>query len=354
MKKMLSMLMAIISVFVLVACGNSKKHEGEAKTPNDSSTQNGKNFEDLIKEFESNGFINVKTEKIEDLIVGWLTKDGEVESVSVGGDTEYKANKWYPNDIEVIIKYHTFKSTEEKPEEEVTVTEEKIEVSYPSENAMRAVVVAFTNYYAMDVFTSDGNNYDETKFHAYSDTTGDPAQYFMYVNSPGTWQGVNENTWHVNNLELKTYAYGSLIKASLDVIFDGENYKIINLNGTGLSNIDISSFENERDLALFFTVSPKLIENNRDNNEVNALDHSQELTKAAAREAFEIYGESVFPYGFECHWLTGVITEEQSYDGSWFFKVEVTITNEYGTKQKVIAEGTINNITKSVEGFNVN
>ncbi|WP_060673681.1 hypothetical protein [Rossellomorea vietnamensis] len=54
----------------------------------------------------------MRTEKQEDLVTGWLTKDGEVESVSVDGDKDYSPDEWYSNDVEVVITFHTF------PEEE--------------------------------------------------------------------------------------------------------------------------------------------------------------------------------------------------------------------------------------------
>lgn len=46
------------------------------------------------------------------MITGWLTKDGEVKSVSVNGDEDYAPDRWYPNDVEVIISYHTFPEDE--------------------------------------------------------------------------------------------------------------------------------------------------------------------------------------------------------------------------------------------------
>ena len=73
----------------------------------------GKNFEDVIKIFEKEGFTNIKTEKIDDLIFGWLTEEGEVEEVSVGGDVGYSPDEWVPADIEVIVKYHCFPDEEE-------------------------------------------------------------------------------------------------------------------------------------------------------------------------------------------------------------------------------------------------
>ena len=115
MKKMISVLLACIMVMALVGCGgNSNKHEGEAKTPSGSSAQKGRDYNKVVDDFKSNGFKNIKTEKIEDLIAGWITKDGEVKEVSVNGNVDYSADKWISADAEVIIKYHTFKKDDAK------------------------------------------------------------------------------------------------------------------------------------------------------------------------------------------------------------------------------------------------
>lgn len=109
MKRTLSVLVACIMTIALVGCvGNSNGHEGEAKTPSGSSTQKGRDYQTVFNDFEKKGFKNIKAEKLEDLVTGWITKDGEVESVSVDGNKDYSPDVWYRNDIEVIITYHTF------------------------------------------------------------------------------------------------------------------------------------------------------------------------------------------------------------------------------------------------------
>lgn len=111
MKRIVGILIACILIIVLMRCGgnsNENEHEGEAKTPSGSIIQKGREYQDVIKEFEGKGFKNIKTEVLDDLITGWLIKDGEVESVSVDGDEDYSPDVWYLNDVEVIITYHTF------------------------------------------------------------------------------------------------------------------------------------------------------------------------------------------------------------------------------------------------------
>ncbi|MGG3916019.1 DUF4839 domain-containing protein [Rossellomorea vietnamensis] len=112
MKKIISIFIACI-IITLVGCSGDG-HEGEAKTPSGSSVQKGRDYEEVVNEFKEKGFKNMRTEKLEDLVTGWLTKDGEVESVSVDGDQDYSPDQWYSNDVEVVITYHTFPEKEER------------------------------------------------------------------------------------------------------------------------------------------------------------------------------------------------------------------------------------------------
>ena len=100
-------IICLVVSMMLFGCGGDE-HADQAKTPSGSDAQKGRLYEEVVRDFEDRGFINVKTEKIEDLITGWLTEDGEVEKVTVGGDEEYVSDTWVANDTEVVIynKYY--------------------------------------------------------------------------------------------------------------------------------------------------------------------------------------------------------------------------------------------------------
>ena len=105
--KGLSLLMVlVVSSFLFIGCACSEEHEGECKPP--GSSMIGKNYQDVKTQFETAGFKNVTTEPIEDLITGWVNKDGAVETVSIDGDDSYSNKKWYKDDAKVVIRYHTF------------------------------------------------------------------------------------------------------------------------------------------------------------------------------------------------------------------------------------------------------
>ena len=112
MKRIASLIILCILTITLAGCGGNK-HEGEAKTPSESSIQKGRDYQDVIDDFKGQGFTNIQTEVLDDLVTGWMVKDGEVESVSVDGDEGYSSDSWYQNDVEVVITYHTFPDEEE-------------------------------------------------------------------------------------------------------------------------------------------------------------------------------------------------------------------------------------------------
>jgi predicted nucleic-acid-binding Zn-ribbon protein len=128
---------------------DQEDHTGEAKTPAGSIIQKGDDYQEVIKRFEEQGFTNIKTEKLDDLVMGWLTKEGEVEKVSVDGDEDYSPDVWYPADVEVLITYHTFPEKDDANEgessDEVAKESQKEETPTPeqtdnSESATMAVI----------------------------------------------------------------------------------------------------------------------------------------------------------------------------------------------------------------------
>lgn len=274
---------------------------------------------------------------------------GEVVQISCIYDSNDRSQYDYLGDYKKVLKT-------------AKLLTEPLEAIFPVENAKRSAVVAITNAFAMDVFAEDGNTYDVSKFHSYADTSGNVYDYFMKVNSWGTWSAKDEQTWHVDSLILEKIS-GTVANAKLDVNFDGTNYVVSNIKGTfgnpsaSADNlIDLSEIAYGSTAPIYLTVSAELIKNNREQVKVDELDHSGDLDKYAARTAFKNYGKSLYPYGFECHWILDLRNEEQTPEGSWVFKVGVTITNQYGVKKETIAEGLISGKTDNpiVKEFYVN
>ena len=75
------------------------------------SAKDGKKMlcDELVSTLEEAGFVNITTEADRDLITGWITKEGSVEEISIGGDTKFSQNASFRPDVEIVITYHAFK-----------------------------------------------------------------------------------------------------------------------------------------------------------------------------------------------------------------------------------------------------
>lgn len=67
-----------------------------------------RNYKEVRKELREIGFTNIKTKRINDLVTGWIVKDGSIEEVSIEHLNSYKQGIVCDYDTEIIIKYHTF------------------------------------------------------------------------------------------------------------------------------------------------------------------------------------------------------------------------------------------------------
>ena len=255
-------------------------------------------------------------------------------------------------DLSEPIEETTAASTIEKPTEKDTeeTTEKEI---FPLENAKRAAVVALNNAYSWDIYGDDENTIDKSKLHTYADLSGN----YILVDSWGDWKEKDSDTWHVDNFK-GTNDTDTSIEASLDVSYDGKNYIVSNITGS-LGMVELSEIERTRsDKDVFLTVSPKLIKDDRNTEKKDKEKQKTSEAKAAlnmftAQDAFDNYGKKMYPYGFKSHWFLNSIASEQRDDGSWFFKVGVTVTNAFNVKQETVAEGIVSGTddNPNVESF---
>lgn len=126
MKRFLSLMLVICTLITVLTSCTDYIPENGVQPPLSSSKCEGEMYDDVAEQFTAAGFTNIEYEKIDDLITGWLTKDGEVEKVSIGGDEIFSTDDWYENEVEVVISYHTFpvdeteEETDSKPSPEDT------------------------------------------------------------------------------------------------------------------------------------------------------------------------------------------------------------------------------------------
>lgn len=118
--KKFGLLLLILSLLLLTcACSNTLTTEpsNAIKIPFSSSSLCGTNYQEVIEKLTAAGFTNIKTELIYDIVVGWFTADGEVDSVAINGDTSFSTGDYFAKDAEIIVTYHTWAS--DKPSENI-------------------------------------------------------------------------------------------------------------------------------------------------------------------------------------------------------------------------------------------
>ncbi len=198
MKRLIALALAVLVAASLAGCGGASQSGDTAKTPSSGSDLQGENYEDVMAQLEAAGFTNIETRKIDDLITGWLTKDGEVEEVSIDGSTDFGAGRSYPSDARVVITYHTFPETESDEVETSEPAEEEAAESTASEaddvvlsaansEELAAVlnaedpgdpkIKAFTDKYSGRTIEFDGYTWDWVNHSSYSSFSGETKVY---------------------------------------------------------------------------------------------------------------------------------------------------------------------------------
>jgi hypothetical protein len=100
--------LAVALTASLVACGTAGKPSNTAAMPEASTELKGENYQDVMTKLQAAGFTSIETSAMPDLVVGWLHKDGDVEAVSVNGETDFDADSTFPKSVRIVIRYHTF------------------------------------------------------------------------------------------------------------------------------------------------------------------------------------------------------------------------------------------------------
>lgn len=95
--------------------GTVVKHgEDEAAMPQSASSYKYQNYVDVQTELSEAGFTNISFEILYDIVIGW-TEEGEVDSISVDGNTEFEQGQIFKKDVAIVITYHMPK--EDDPDE---------------------------------------------------------------------------------------------------------------------------------------------------------------------------------------------------------------------------------------------
>lgn len=226
-----------------------------------------KNYKDVVNELRELGFTNIVEKPLYDIVLGW-TKEGEVESVTINGNSNYKQGNVFSKDSEIVVSYHL--KSENDPS--------KVKPPYDCDSIK-------------DV------NYKEA-----------------------------ENAF--KNAGFKN------IKLIEDTTTDSSKNEMAYLVRIGLTWADKSfSYDPDTEVEIYYYVYKK--------QEVKPRPEDVKLTHYGAKKAFEKYGQAIYKYGFKCHWGLDLIEAEDRDDGSIYYKVGVTITNQYNASYDAVAEGIV-------------
>lgn len=82
-----------------------------------------KDYQEVQKMLEEKGFTNISTEILYDIVFGW-TSEGEVDSVSIDGKTDYEEGEVFKKDSPIIITYHMKKADDPNNQSNNTTSEQ--------------------------------------------------------------------------------------------------------------------------------------------------------------------------------------------------------------------------------------
>ena len=154
-------------------------HIGEAETPGGADSFIGQNYKNVQTKFEEAGFQNIQTEAMDDLVLGILTEEFEVEDVSVNGDTAFSSGEWVDRNAKVLIRYHVYPEEESSSETADAESDEPQKKPLTAENCPELAGIlsnpsdldpsygAFAKAHAMEIIEFDGRIDDLTLHESY-------------------------------------------------------------------------------------------------------------------------------------------------------------------------------------------
>lgn len=275
-------------VIALIGCDDNT-NKNEAKTPSASSIQKGTHYEEVVDAFEAAGFTNIQTEGMEDLIVGWLTNDGDIAYVSVDGDKYFSPDTAFPKDVEVIIAYHTFPTNEDDK----------------------------TN---MDAKEQDN---DDNKKKSKAEE--------IYENAIGEIAMDVYEALQLEDIEVSFQHEVTRMDFSEEVIATSDSDDKLHYIPWEITELD--DFDADKKTASFLINTEEVMDQKEQDKEtLDAL--REQLHPSFAWGAVTDYGMNEYPYGFTLNMLTGMMAEIAVDGNTWFLKSRCQIKNESSTWQK--------------------
>ena len=165
--------------------------------PAASSSLYGENYKNVVTQFETAGFTNIELEEIKDIIFGLLVSDGDVEDVSINGETTFSKSDKFPPDAKVVITYHTYieskssstanSTNSEVPTPTISVTAGELIKEYQdnelrADNRYKGQVIAVTGV----VYSVDNELFSSSK-------------YILHIDNGGVWDILTVSCYDIDN-----------------------------------------------------------------------------------------------------------------------------------------------------------
>lgn len=87
----------------------------------ESEDYEGRDYQKVVSELEDLGFTNITLKRANDLVTGWITKEGAIKSININGINDFSNGDSFAYDDEIVIIVHTFKN---KGCEDITIIAE--------------------------------------------------------------------------------------------------------------------------------------------------------------------------------------------------------------------------------------
>ena len=275
-----------------------------------TESMSGKNYADVAKLFQKQGFTDIKVQGMGDLIIALLHSEGEIEEVSVGGITDYSRETMYDSSTEVIIRYHSHDRIGPVPfGEEIIINESNTASESDSKEKKEDET--------QDI--SEGTLDDDVEERINNEIGNPLPELVKYINESGYKalyiaenSGDDFTDWIADEPEVAesflVYGCGEINKTEKTVT--------VYIEG-------IETAENKKQAA-----------SNED--KLNS-----KLDEFVAWDYVERYGNKQYPYGFKLHYMLDKYAATAEDENTWFLKAGCTVTNAYGTKLELVCEARV-------------
>ena len=105
---MASWAIVCFSIIAISTIRINKRNEGKIQVPNSAFHYSGENYEQVMNELMDIGFDNIEVFPMGDLKIGIISKENDVDKISIAGNTKFRSNEYFYPDAPIKIYYHSY------------------------------------------------------------------------------------------------------------------------------------------------------------------------------------------------------------------------------------------------------